>query len=57
MDELITEIESVYKMISSVSVSGDNIDLIAAARAKLRKIHTDLNNRQAKPESDSTEEV
>ena len=38
MDELIKELDSAYRMISSVPVTGDAIDLIAGARASLRKV-------------------
>lgn len=42
MNDIITEIESVFKIISSVPVTGDSIDYIAAARSKLRNVHTKL---------------
>ena len=42
MHELMEEIDTVYKMISTVPVTGDNIDTMAAARSKLRKIYAGL---------------
>lgn len=45
MDELIKDIESVFQLISSVPVSGESVDVMAAARNKLRKIHADLNRK------------
>ena len=42
MSEILENIDSVYKMISTVPVAGDNVDTIAAARSKLRKIYAGL---------------
>lgn len=42
MHELMEEIDTVYKMISTVPVTGDHIDTMAAARSKLRKIYAGL---------------
>ena len=42
MEELIKELDSAYRMISSVPVTGDAIDLIAGARLKLRHVHSAL---------------
>lgn len=42
MHEIKEEIDNVYKMISSVPVTGDHIDTLAAARSKLRKIYAGL---------------
>lgn len=42
MNDIILEIESVFKIISSVPVTGDSIDYIAAARSKLRNVHAKL---------------
>lgn len=37
-DEIKTELTTVYNIISSLSVAGDAVDAIAAARAKLRRV-------------------
>lgn len=42
MHEIMEEIDTVYKMISTVPVTGDHIDTMAAARSKLRKIYAGL---------------
>lgn len=42
MHELMEELDTVYKMISTVPVTGDHIDTLAAARSKLRKIYAGL---------------
>lgn len=42
MDELIKEVDLTYKMLSSLLVNGDNVDIVAAAKSKLRKISAEL---------------
>jgi hypothetical protein len=42
MKELMEELDAAYRMMSSVPVTGDAIDLIAAARAKLRHVCSEL---------------
>ena len=42
MKELIVELDAAYRMMSSVPVTGDAIDLMAAARAKLRHVCAEL---------------
>ncbi len=37
MSEFKTDVESIYAMLSTLQVSGDAVDVIAAVRAKLRK--------------------
>lgn len=56
-DDLLSEVDSVFKMISSIPVSGDAIDVFAVARSKLRNIHAELEKRKvcAEREKDSTE--
>ena len=44
MNELMKEINAVYQAISSIPVTGDAVDTMAVARAKLRKVYTELNN-------------
>ena len=39
-----------YAMISTLSVAGDAVDVIAAARAKLRKLGNELEKRAASEE-------
>lgn len=43
MDELLRELDSVFKMISRIPVTGDNVDLMAASREKLRRIYATIN--------------
>ena len=61
MHEIKDELDAVYKMISAIPVMGDNVDTIAAARSKLRKIYAELTKLEIestikKPE-EPTEEV
>lgn len=42
MNELVHELEFAYKMLSGIPVSGDAVDMMAAARAKLRKVSATL---------------
>ena len=39
MDKIMSTLDSVYKTISSISVSGDAVDAMAFARAQLRKVY------------------
>lgn len=41
-NEIIREVESIYRMISTILVSGEAVDVMAAARAKLCKIKREL---------------
>lgn len=52
MDELLKELDSAYRMISSIAVSGDSVDVMAAARAKLRKVYVGLKDQSKEVESD-----
>ena len=42
MDEIMKELDSVYKTVSSIPVTGDAVDAMAVVRAKLRKIYAEL---------------
>lgn len=48
MDELVQELEFAYKMISGIPVSGDAVDMMAMARAKLRKVSAALREQKEK---------
>lgn len=61
MEELKNELESAYKMISSLTVSGDSVDIVAVVRSKLRNVYAmidELPTVEEKPEeTKETEEV
>lgn len=42
MKELLRELESAFRLISSVSVSGDAVDVMYTAKTKLRKVYAEL---------------
>ena len=42
MRELLKEINEAFVMISRIPVTGDAVDAMAVARAKLRKVHEEL---------------
>ena len=44
MDELLKELDYVFRTISSIPVTEDSVDKMAVARAKLRKIYASLQN-------------
>lgn len=44
MDEVLKELEYVFRAISSIPVTNDSIDIMAVARAKLRNIYAQLKN-------------
>lgn len=46
MDEMVKELEFAYRMISSIPVSGDAVDIMAAAKAKLRKVLAELDKKE-----------
>lgn len=50
MKEVLNELDAAYKLISSVPVRGDAIDIIAEARARLRKAYTELENKEGEVE-------
>ena len=53
MKELMKELDSVFKMISRIPVSGDNVDLMAASRERLRYVYASLK----KMDEDASSEV
>lgn len=44
MDEIIKELNEAYQIISSIPVTGDSVDALAVARAKMRKVYAELKN-------------
>lgn len=40
MEELKAELKSIYNMLSTLQVSGDVVDVLAAVRSKLRKSYS-----------------
>ena len=51
MDKYIKQVEDIYLIISSLGVSGDAVDVIAAVRSKLRKLMEDMAAEKPKKEA------
>ena len=47
MKELAKEVNMVFEIISRIPVTGDAVDYMSAARAKLRNIHNQLQKMEA----------
>ena len=43
MNELLRDLDVAYQMISAIAVTGDAVDLMSAARAKIRHVCAELN--------------
>lgn len=52
MDEIMKELDTVYKTVSSIPVTGDAVDAMAVVRAKLRKIYAELEKTKEGAETD-----
>lgn len=42
MNDMLKNLEVAYQMISAIAVSGDAVDLMSAARAKIRSVCAEL---------------
>lgn len=42
MENIAQEINAIYQAVSTIPVTGDAVDTMAVARAKLRKVYTEL---------------
>lgn len=42
MNEIMKKLDEAYRLLSTISVSGDSVDVMAFARAKLRAVYNDL---------------
>ena len=54
MDDVLLELDSVFKIISSIPVTGDSVDNMSAARAKLRRIYAKLSTISSSAEEQGT---
>ena len=52
MDEIMKELDSIYKTVSSIPVTGDAVDAMAVVRAKLRKIYAELDKTKEEVDAD-----
>lgn len=42
MNETMKKLDEAFQLLSTISVAGDAVDVMAAARSKLRKVYNDL---------------
>lgn len=52
MDEILKDLDTAYRAISSIPVTGDAVDSMAVARARLRKVYTELKRIMDEEEKD-----
>ena len=52
MDEIMKELDSVYKTVSSIPVTGDAVDALAVVRANLRKAYAEAEKIDAENKAD-----
>lgn len=57
MKNLMRDVDSAFRAISSIPVSGDAVDAVAVARAKLRNVYTKLEQMAAEAKEEETSEV
>ena len=56
MKEILKEIESAYKIVSSIPVTGDSVDAVAVVRGKLRRAYSELEKLEKKSETEDSAE-
>jgi hypothetical protein len=49
VNDILKEIDTVFRLVSSIPVTGDSVDTVAVIRAKLRSIHGELKNMEVPP--------
>lgn len=52
MKDILQKIDLAFRLISSVPVSGDSVDIISAARNNLRTVYAELEKRDKEEKSD-----
>lgn len=52
MNDILKELDSVFRMISVIPVTGDAVDMMAAARSKLRRVCADLQKMDDEAQAD-----
>lgn len=55
MKDLMKDVDSAFRAISSIPVSGDAVDAVAVARAKLRSVYSKLEEMAAEAKKEETE--
>lgn len=52
MDQILKNIDSAFRLMSSIPVSGDNVDIMSAARNNLRRAYAELEKMNTKKETE-----
>lgn len=55
MKDLMKELDSAFRMLSSIPVSGEAVDLMAGARNKLRNIYSELKKMDSEHADEQTD--
>lgn len=42
MDKILAELDVIFKMISTIPVSGDSVEIMATAKNKLRQVYAEV---------------
>ena len=53
MNEVKKQIDEAFKLISCIPVSGENVEIMAAAKAKLRTVYAELSKRPEDEQEDA----
>lgn len=52
MQEIMKDVDAAFKLISTLTVSGDAVDVVAAAKNHLRKAHAELKKKDGEEKTD-----
>lgn len=55
MEKTIEKLDAAYQLLSLLSVNGNNVDILAAARSKLRGVKEELEKLEAQKEEGGVE--
>lgn len=53
MNDMLKDLETAYQMISAIAISGDAVDVMAAARAKIRTVCVALSKMHEAEQNDT----
>lgn len=54
-ETIMQELQIIYRTVSSVPVTNDNIDVMAEVRARLRKVYAEVEKLELAPKTEQTE--
>ena len=53
MEQILKNLDSAFRMISSIPVTGEHVDIMAAARNNLRKAYAEIEKLNTKEETEN----